>query len=65
MPMDSRVKFLHPQNIYGASQQNRVAQFSLTTEVNGDSSGVIQVCGNPIDAKLISKDIIYTLTLST
>ena len=36
MSMESRVKFWIPQNISGTSQQNSVAAFSLTTEVDGD-----------------------------
>ena len=36
MRTESRVKFRSPQNISGASQQNRVAAFALTAEVDGD-----------------------------
>ena len=36
MLRESQVKFHSPQNISGASQQNNIAAFSLTTEVDGD-----------------------------
>ena len=36
MLMESQVKFCSPQNISGASQQNRVAAFSETSEVAED-----------------------------
>lgn len=35
MPMESLVKFHTPQMISGDSQQNSVAEFSLTTEIDG------------------------------
>lgn len=34
--MESRVKFWSPQNMSGASQQNSVAAFSQTKQVDGD-----------------------------
>ena len=36
MPMEGLVKFRSPQNISGASNQDSVAAFSLTTGVDGD-----------------------------
>ena len=36
MPMESQIKFQGQQNISGASQQNSVAAFSLTTEADGE-----------------------------
>ena len=36
MLMDSWGKFPRPLNISGASQQDSIAAFSETTEVNGD-----------------------------
>ena len=36
MLIESQVKFHSPQNISGASRQNNIAAFSLTTEVDGD-----------------------------
>lgn len=41
--LESQVKFCHPPNISGASQQNIIAAFSSTTEADGENStGVIQ-----------------------
>lgn len=37
MTMESRVKFVSPQNISGALQQNSISTFSQTAEVAGDS----------------------------
>lgn len=34
--MVNRVRFRSPQNVSGASQQNRVEAFSYTTEADGD-----------------------------
>ena len=36
MLMESQEMFWSPQNICGASKQNSVAAFSLTSEVTGD-----------------------------
>ena len=36
MPMESLVKSCSLQNIFWASQQNSVAEFSYKTEVDGD-----------------------------
>ena len=35
-PVGSRVKFSSPQNISGASRQNRVSAFCWSTEIDGD-----------------------------
>lgn len=43
--MESEVNFISPQNISGASQQNSVTTFSLTTGLGGDLlSDVIKQC---------------------
>lgn len=36
MQMESQMKFQCPQNVPGALQQNSVAEFSETTELDGD-----------------------------
>ena len=71
MLMESQVKFCSPQNISGASQQNSVAAFSETTEVEWDLLENVktdkniqwQTFNGSWDPTLIRKDFIYTLDM--